>query len=386
MASVISSSTDTQILDGEVTFGALAENSAGTSADTFTLRQNRAVAFSAANLKWTVVGLPVEPADNEPPVAIVDASAVVLSFAKVNLDGGLSSDVDGEIESYAWKQLSGPPVDLQSSSEPIAYFTAPSVTNSTSMGFQLAIKDDKGAASSEEINIEVVPVASSDLDVKLIALEYFESNPEEDSHADYFPVAGPPVANEEILCVATLSGLIADVSFELRDPSGNVIGFASLTRMGESSNPPFDYGGIVTIPDEPFLVAAVGNTYDGQVFEVISSTLIAPERYRVFFLPALADLATGEQLSVELLIENGGDSDTFDVELSDPYGLLGVSGNTPRSVEIASGGKESLRFEIVAPEHAPVVSPIPLTAFVVARGDPNKRIGTELLLTVGIVP
>lgn len=60
-ATVTSSSPNTVILDGSVTVGDLAAASGVVTSDTFMLRQNRTVAFSAASLSWTVSGSPVGP-------------------------------------------------------------------------------------------------------------------------------------------------------------------------------------------------------------------------------------------------------------------------------------------------------------------------------------
>lgn len=317
---------------------------------------------------------------NQPPVPTVQSNSSVLSLAKVTLDGSLSGDPDGQIVLYAWAQVEGPQVDVESASDPIAYFNAPSVSTSTSLRFKLQVKDDKGASSSEEVAIEVLPIDDAQLQVEFVALKYLKPNNNLEAHADYYAVEGPPIANEEILVVATLSGLIKDVSFEMRDMADNVIGLPALTRTDNSADPPFDFGGVVTIPDEQFSIAAIGETQDGQSFDLTFPTPFVPAHFRVLFTPSLIELKAGEQRPVTLLIENGGQTDTFKVEFYDPSGLLQNAYDT--SLEIAAGDTSELPVVIVAPQGAQLENPISLDVYVTAQGVTKSQLGAELLLSV----
>ena len=58
-ASVTSSVASTQVVKGSVLLGNLAAGASSTSTDTFTIRQDRTVAFNPASLVWTVSGVPV---------------------------------------------------------------------------------------------------------------------------------------------------------------------------------------------------------------------------------------------------------------------------------------------------------------------------------------
>ena len=58
-ASVTSSVASTQVVKGSVLLGNLAAGASTTSTETFTIRQDRTVAFNPASLVWTVTGVPV---------------------------------------------------------------------------------------------------------------------------------------------------------------------------------------------------------------------------------------------------------------------------------------------------------------------------------------
>lgn len=322
---------------------------------------------------------------NLPPVARAQATDAVLSHVKVALDGSASYDPDGYITTYNWIQTAGPVVDVDYfPSQPTASFTAPSVATDTTLQFQLQVDDDKGDASTAEVAVEVIPVESAQLQVEFIGLRFLKPSANQDEHANFFPVPGPPIANEQIRLMATLSGLIKTVSFEFRDLSDSPIGQASLTRLGESENPPFDFGGEATIPDQPFTVAAIGTTYNGQNFDVSLPTEITPERYRVLFTPRLIELPPGGSLPITLLIENGGPSDTFDIEFSDPHGLLDNSYDT--TLQIDADTTQGISLEIIAPQSPPALIRAPLRVSVAGQSNPSKKLEAELLLTVEDAP
>ena len=50
--------------------------------------------------------------------------------------------------SYSWRQLSGPPIELNSSDTTNPIFTAPVVKSDTELIFSFVSKDDKGATSN----------------------------------------------------------------------------------------------------------------------------------------------------------------------------------------------------------------------------------------------
>ena len=89
-------------------------------------------------------------APNVTPVANAGANQTVASKATVTLDGSASTDADGTIASYAWRQISGYTVTLSSATVVKPTFTAPLVQDNTMLTFGLTVTDNGGASSLEK--------------------------------------------------------------------------------------------------------------------------------------------------------------------------------------------------------------------------------------------
>ena len=76
-------------------------------------------------------------------------------MTEVKLDGGESSDEDGEIVSYKWEQTDGPKVDLKNSDEQTASFDVPESAADSKLSFKLTVVDDKDASDSDDTTVEV---------------------------------------------------------------------------------------------------------------------------------------------------------------------------------------------------------------------------------------
>ncbi|HEY7571948.1 MAG TPA: tetratricopeptide repeat protein [Nitrososphaeraceae archaeon] len=123
---------------------------------------------------------------NNPPTAVAGTSQTVNAGDKVTLDGSSSKDPDGSIAKYSWTQISGSPVTLINVDTSRPSFTAPSVTSDIILKFSLAVKDDKGAASSNTAIVTVTVKASgttalrskgdalTNLGNKTLALQYYD--------------------------------------------------------------------------------------------------------------------------------------------------------------------------------------------------------------------
>jgi len=92
---------------------------------------------------------------NQPPSAQAGPDQTVNEGSNVNLNASASSDPDGSIIAYRWQQLSGPAVTLSDTTGISPSFTAPSVTTSTLLTFNLTVTDNSGASASDNISIEV---------------------------------------------------------------------------------------------------------------------------------------------------------------------------------------------------------------------------------------
>ncbi len=103
------------------------------------------------------IAITVNPAAvNQPPVALAgDDYSIHLPTDKAKLDAFASTDPDGTITSFKWTKVSGPA--SYSIENAAAASTVVSNLVKGNYTFRLEVKDDKGAVSTDEINISVKP-------------------------------------------------------------------------------------------------------------------------------------------------------------------------------------------------------------------------------------
>jgi hypothetical protein len=109
-------------------------------------------ATSTDNVEVTVKYI---PPPNQPPKADAGTDQTVNSGDTVTLDGNASTDPDGSITSYSWVQTGGSPVTLNAAETSTPSFTAPSVSEDTTMIFALTVTDDKAARNTSTVKVTV---------------------------------------------------------------------------------------------------------------------------------------------------------------------------------------------------------------------------------------
>ncbi len=94
---------------------------------------------------------------NVPPIADAGPDATAAPRTEVYLSSS-SSDPDGRIVQYLWRQISGPAVTLVDANTGLAHFTAPNVKagSPVSLEFELTVTDNDGAQASDR---KIVTVA-----------------------------------------------------------------------------------------------------------------------------------------------------------------------------------------------------------------------------------
>ncbi len=103
----------------------------------------------------TIVVYVRDESGNVGPSADAGADKTVNISSTVALDGSSSSDPDGTIAAYAWTQTSGPAVSLSDATTSTASFTAPAVTEETTLAFQLLVTDNDGATAQDNVTVTV---------------------------------------------------------------------------------------------------------------------------------------------------------------------------------------------------------------------------------------
>jgi hypothetical protein len=104
-----------------------------------------------AEFVWTILG----------PTADAGPDQSVGSNELVQLDGSKSSDPEGSKLTYSWNQTEGPDVMLNDEISVNPTFTAPEITTSTSITFQLTVTNDEEITSDpDEVTVIVNPVST----------------------------------------------------------------------------------------------------------------------------------------------------------------------------------------------------------------------------------
>ena len=92
---------------------------------------------------------------NSEPNAVAGTSQTVSGGARVTLDGSGSNDPNGDTLTYAWTQTVGPAVTLTDADTSSASFTAPTVSSSTMLRFELAVSDPSGLSDTAVATVTV---------------------------------------------------------------------------------------------------------------------------------------------------------------------------------------------------------------------------------------
>ena len=99
-------------------------------------------------------------ADNDPPTARAGPDQTVVAGAAVALDGGASSDPEGETLAYSWRQSAGAPtVALAEADTATPSFRAPDVAGNATLTFELTATAG-GASGSDTVDVTVLTAAS----------------------------------------------------------------------------------------------------------------------------------------------------------------------------------------------------------------------------------
>ena len=80
-------------------------------------------------------------ATNDAPTADAGSNRIIKEEGTITLDGSASSDPDGTELTYSWRQISGPPVELENPNDAQARFVAPNLVSNSQVQFELTVSD-----------------------------------------------------------------------------------------------------------------------------------------------------------------------------------------------------------------------------------------------------
>jgi hypothetical protein len=139
---------------------------------------------------------------NGVPIPNAGQDLIVSENTTVMLNASASSDPDGNIESYLWKQISGPDVNLSGYTDIMPTFVAPDVNNTEDLMFNLTVTDNQNQNASDIVNIRI----ENDTNVRLdctIAAAGFQHNMETRT---LFVTANPEEVQEYLRCTEVKRG------------------------------------------------------------------------------------------------------------------------------------------------------------------------------------
>ncbi len=94
---------------------------------------------------------------NASPSANAGADIIAGEADVIELDGSQSSDSDGSISSYRWRQVSGPRASFRVDDAATAQIQVPLVASATELILELRVIDDDGASATDRARVEVLP-------------------------------------------------------------------------------------------------------------------------------------------------------------------------------------------------------------------------------------
>jgi hypothetical protein len=155
-ASVTSSSSDTFVVEGNLSFGAISAGETVASTNNMTIRQNRLVPFDPSVLSYQFQ-------TGSGPVANAGPDQTVSVGQTVQLDGSGSFDPSGTIVQYSWTYVGSVPSGISFSiSDPSAVKPTVVISQGGTFTFQLVVTDNHGAVSQpSQMHVRTGPIANA---------------------------------------------------------------------------------------------------------------------------------------------------------------------------------------------------------------------------------
>lgn len=169
-----------------------------------------------------VINVTVEPG-NDAPNATIIGDELVAEDNSVTLGAGLSSDPNGDMLAYEWNQTAGPEAETGVTSAAALTLTAPRVSESTNLTFELTVSDGNGGIDTEETNVTVIPTSSDS--------SSSASADSADTGDDEDPNAEPRANAGQNLTVAAGSDVSMDAS-QSSDPDGDALSYSWVQTAG----------------------------------------------------------------------------------------------------------------------------------------------------------
>ncbi len=176
-------------------------------------------------------------------------------------------------------------------------------------------------------------------------------------HQGELPIQGQPKPGPGA-GFAQMSVPVQTAQFRLETEAGGLIGYIDL-QSPEATPAGLDFLGDLTIPDQPFRVAAAGTDLEGQPFDVAWEQTITPQHLEVRFDPETLVVGSGPT-QLGAMVTNNGPAGTFAIDVATNLGL-DVSSNFTE-LELAEGAAVPIVVTVLVPAISSGVLEIVITA------------------------
>ncbi len=155
-ASVTSSSPNTLVVEGNLSFGDISAGQTVTSTNTMMIRQNRLIPFDPSALSYQFRAA-------SGPVANAGSDQIASVGQTVRLDGSKSYDPNGSIVEYSWTYVGSVPSGISLAiDDPSAVKPSVLISQGGTFTFQLVVTDNHGAVSQpSRVKVRTGPIANA---------------------------------------------------------------------------------------------------------------------------------------------------------------------------------------------------------------------------------
>jgi von Willebrand factor A domain-containing protein 7 len=198
-------------------------------------------------------------------------------------------------------------------------------------------------------------------------------------HQGYYPTPGQPIAGGTLSALAAMRGSFATAAFKLITQAGSDLQAISLTA-GDSNAGPNEFTGSLTIPSQPFRIAATGTDSKGNSFQRVYPTLFNPQSIEVTANNTTDQVPLGATTTLAYRATNYGAAGTFNLNSVDNRGFVGAV--SPSTLSLASGASATVTLQVVVPTSASAGTMVQLTTTITNSVDSTLSNSTVQSLQV----
>jgi von Willebrand factor A domain-containing protein 7 len=181
------------------------------------------------------------------------------------------------------------------------------------------------------------------------------------AHPGFFPIDGQPLAGQEGMVDAVMSGNFNTAHFSFRSHTGAVLKTLALSPVPETAD---EFFGQFMPPTSSFRVYVTGQDMTGANYQRLLSASIQPQTVKID-APMSQDLQPGLSLSYTFKVHNFGLADRFNFTASDDKGFL--AGITPSSFALGHDETKEVTVTLRTPANTLVGTSDTLTVNVTSN-------------------